>query len=364
LPCGVPLSGRIEETGRVRGWLPGPRLSRLLKAGDTLAYFGLGWLTWRFLDGELHWKLAVAAVGLGGAWLALTSLRMNHLFKTYFDVLSRLEVVIPSTLGAGLALFAVFDTHFLATRVLAGIELAAWGLLLHRYRSNRRHFVRQGHGPVPAGCWLSPPPDVLQPGDLILTSGLVAAGLRESVGHGESVVRARDGSPLSFTCRMDQGALLHGADEFLSGLRSRHGHYIVLRLREGLTREQGQRAEEIAREMIEENRAWCERANRRRGAIIARLPLPRSARDWLIRSWHASGYDWLGLFMGRLAPHRWTCIGACLELYRRLGVKTNPYGTGLLGFGTTLFDPIMPVRFLSDPAFRLLAAGTRPEQAA
>ena len=59
--------------------------------------------------------------------------------------------------------------------------------------------------------------------------------------------------------------------------------------------------------------------------------------------------------MGRLTQDRWTCIGACLELYRRLGVPTASYGTGLLGFGTTLFDPIMPVRFLSDPAFRLLS---------
>jgi hypothetical protein len=348
----------------MRGWFSGLRNYRLLKAGDTLAYLGLGWLTWRFVDDEIHWKLAVAAVGLSGAWLALTRLRMNHLFKTYFDVLSRLEVLVPLGFGVGLALFAVFDTHFLATRLLAGIELAAWGLLLLSYRSNRQHFVRQGHGPVPAGCWLSPPIDTLQPGDLVLTSGLVAAGLRESVGHGETVVPARDGSLLSFTCRMDQGALLHEVEEFLSGLRSRHGHYIVLRLREELTREQGQRAEQIARELIAENRAWCERANQRRRAVIARLPLPRSSKDWLIRSLRASGYDWLGLFMGRLAPHRWTCIGACLELYRRLGVRTNPYGTGLLGFGTTLFDPIMPVRFLSDPAFRLLATRAPPEPAA
>ena len=347
----------------MRGWLPGPRHYRLLKAGDTLAYLGLGWLTWRFVDHELPWKLAIGAAGLSGAWLALTSMRMDHLFKTYFDVLSRLEVVVPSSLGPGLALFAVFDTRFLATRVLAGIELAAWGLLLLRYRSNRRHFVRQGHGPVPAGCWLSPPADALRPGDLVLTSGMVAAGLRESVGHGETVVRSGDGALLSFTCRMDEGALLHGAERFLSGLRSRHGHYIVLRLSEGLTREQEQRAEAIAREMIAENRAWRDGANRRRRAVIARLPLPRSGKHWLVRRFHASGYDWLGLFMGRLAPHRWTCIGACLELYRRLGVRTNPYGTGLFGFGTTLFDPIMPVRFLSDPAFRLLVRRT-PDPAA
>ncbi len=57
---------------------------------------------------------------------------------------------------------------------------------------------------------------------------------------------------------------------------------------------------------------------------------------------------------GRRAPSHWTCIGACLELYSRLGVKTHHYGTGLLGLGTGLLDPIMPVRFLSDPAFVLL----------
>jgi hypothetical protein len=116
--------------------------------------------------------------------------------------------------------------------------------------------------------------------------------------------------------------------------------------------------------MIEENRAWCERANRRRRTVIARLQLLRSAKEWLIRRIHASGYDWLGLFTGRLAPHRWTCIGACPELHRRLGVRTNPYGTGLLGFGTILFDPIAPVRFLSDPAFRLATERTRPEPGA
>jgi hypothetical protein len=342
----------------------GPRHYRLLKAGDSLAYLGLAWLTWRFLDDEIHWKLALAAVGLSGAWLVLTAARMNHLFKTYFDVLSRLEVVVPFGVGVGLAGFAAFDTRFLATRIAAVALLTGWGLLWLRYRRNRRHFVRQGHGPVPEGCWVSPPAGALQPGDLILTSGLVAAGLRESVGHGETVVRTGDGALLSFTCRMDQGALLHGADEFLSGLRSRRGHYIVLRLREALTREQQQRAAEIAREMIAENHAWRDRTNRKRRAWIERLPLPRRAKDRLIRRWVASGYDWLGLFMGRLVEHRWTCIGACLELYHRLGVRTDPYGTGLLGFGTTLFDPIMPVRFLSDPAFRLLDVHSRPERPA
>jgi len=348
----------------VRRWSFGALPYSLLKAGDTLAYLGLGWLTWRFLDDELHWKLAAGAVVLSGAWLVLTLVRMNHLFKTYFDVLSRLEVVVPLSLGAGLSLFAAFDSNFLATRVVALVELAGWGLLFLRYRSNRRNFVRQGHGPLPVGCWLSPPVDALAPGDLILTSGMVAAGLRESVGHGETVVPGEGGALLAFTSLMDQGALLHPAPGLLDGLRQHRIHYIVLRLHGGLTHDQLQRAEQVAREMIAENRAWRDQANERRRRVILHLPLPRRAREWLLQKFHTSGYDWLGLFMGRLASERWTCIGACLELYRRLGVKTNPYGTGLLGFGTTLFDPIMPVRFLSDPAFRLLSSEAAPDRTA
>lgn len=327
---------------------------RLLKAGDTAAYLGLGWLTWRFLDDEIHWKLAAAAVILSGAWLALTFLRMSHLLKTYFDVVSRLEVLVPAALGIGLGVFALLDTTFLATRIAAAVAIAGWTLLVLRYRRNRAHFVRIGHGPMPEGCWVDPPADALRPGDLLLTSGMVAAGLREGVGHGETVVRVQDGSLWCFTCRMDQGAVLHPAPELLAGLRQRGIHYIVLRLREGLTREQAERAEAIVRSMIADNHAWAQRANRRRAAWIARLPLPAAARAWLLRKTHTEGYDWLGLFMGRLVYDRWTCIGACLELYRRLGIATNPYGTGLLGVGTTLFDPIMPVRFLSDPAFQLL----------
>ena len=333
---------------------------RLRKPGYTIAYLGLIWLSWRFLDGELHWRLAIGAAVLSGAWLALTSVRMNGLFTSYFDILSRLEFLVPFGLAVGLSLFAVLDTHLLATRVVAAIELVAWGVMFVLYRRNRRHFIRQGHGPVPKGCWVSPPADQLQPGDLILTSGRVATGLRESVGHGEMVLRTRDGSMMSFTSLMDRGTLVHGVEGFTSAQR-KAGHYIVLRLRESLTLEQVLRAEEIAREMIEENRSWAERANRRRRAIIARLPLPAAWTEGLTCALRASGYDWLGLFMGRLTEGRWTCIGACLELYRRLGVQTNAYGTGLLGFGTTLFDPIMPVRFLADPAFRLLSRETDPE---
>jgi hypothetical protein len=326
---------------------------RLLKAGDTCAYLALLWLTWRWIDDELHWRLAIGAIVLGAGWLTLTAARMNRLFTTYFDVLSRLEVVVPMALGVGLGAFALVHGHHWSVRTVAALEIAGWALLFLRYRRNRAHFVRQGHGPLPAGCWVSPPVELLEPGDLILTSGMVAAGLRETVGHGETVLGRRDGALVSFTSRMDRGAYLHAVAELTDGLRA-SGHYIVLRLHQGLAPADVERAQAIALEMIERNRRWAEATNRRREAFLARVPLPAAAKQRLRRALHTSGYDWLGLFMGRLTDDRWTCIGACLELYRQLGVRTAPYGTGLLGFGTTLFDPIMPVRFLSDPAFRLL----------
>ena len=127
--------------------------------------------------------------------------------------------------------------HLPAVRLAASAEILAWAVLFALYRRNRSRFVRQGHGPVPAGCWVSPPVELLEPGDLILASGMVAARLHESVGHGETVLGAREGSLVSFTSRMDRGAHLHEVTELTSALRG-SGHYIVLRLRQGLTPEQ------------------------------------------------------------------------------------------------------------------------------
>lgn len=330
-----------------------PVYRRVLKAADGTAYLALVWLTWRFFDDGSHWSVPVGAAAISGCWLLVTFLRTRHLLKTYFDVLSRIEFILPAVLGIALSLLALLLGGPGGLRAVAVGELAAWVTLCLVYRRNRRRYVREGHGPLPTGCWISPPAEALRPGDLILTSGRVAEGLRESVGHGETVVLRGDGALESFSSYMDQGAVLHPVAEYTSDLR-RHGHYIVLRLRSALTDAQVRRAEAIAGEMIEENRRWRDATNQRRRRVLGRLPLTARARERLIAFGHSSGYDWVGLFMGRLAPHRWTCIGACLELYRRLGIRTDDYGTGLLGFGTTLLDPIMPVRFLSDPAFRVL----------
>src|SRR5262245_15882416 len=105
-----PYPSAKQEQRRVLDRLSG---YRWLKAGDTLAYLGLGWLSWRFVDGEIHESHVLVAALLSGAWLVLTRLRMGHLLKTYFDVVSRLEVIVPAALGIALAAFALVRTELL-----------------------------------------------------------------------------------------------------------------------------------------------------------------------------------------------------------------------------------------------------------
>jgi hypothetical protein len=258
---------------------------RLLKTADVTFYVGLIWLTWRLLDDELHWSVPIGCIVLSGGWLALTFVRMRHLLKTYFDILSRLEFMLPAAVGVALAAFACLEAQLVGVRAVAALELAGWALLLLSYRRNRKRYVRQGHGPLPAGCWISPPAEWLLPGDLILTSGLVAAGLRESVGHGETVVRTRIGALQSFSSYMDKGTVLHPVAAYTAFVRE-HGHYVVLRLRSALTPEQTLRAEEIAHAMLLENQRWRDAVNERRRRILERLPLPRRWRAALISATH------------------------------------------------------------------------------
>jgi len=129
------LHGCPPGRGRPDACEPGLRTAslRLLKAGDTVAYLAWAGSTWRFLDDEIHWKLAVAAVGLSGAWLALTSVRMNHLLKTYFErpVPARESSWFRSASAPGLRALCCLRRRFLATTpVLAGNRDGSLRLLL------------------------------------------------------------------------------------------------------------------------------------------------------------------------------------------------------------------------------------------
>ncbi|MBA4079038.1 MAG: hypothetical protein C0508_28670, partial [Cyanobacteria bacterium PR.023] len=80
----------------------------LVKAINTVCYFSLIWLTYKFLSHQLDWQLSGGCVLVSGAWLILTRIKVDHLLQTYFDVLSRIELQLPVVLGLSLSLLALF----------------------------------------------------------------------------------------------------------------------------------------------------------------------------------------------------------------------------------------------------------------
>ncbi len=325
----------------------------LIKAANTVGYFSLVYLTWRFLTHHLDWQLSTGCVVISGSWLALTRIKVDHLLQTYFDVLSRIELELPVLLGISTSVVALF-AHALhpIMHVLALAEIAGWTWIFFLFKANQALFKKQGYGPVPIQTWVDPPASVLKPCDLILTSGNVAKGLHETVGHAEVVLKMPDGKMMLLSSNMDKGANLHPLEEVTGP--SYKGHYVALHLATPMTESKEREAAEIAVQLVQANKQWAEKENAKLSAVINWLPLPQSTKASLRKTLHVTGYDWFGMFMGRVAKDHWTCIGAALELYHRMGITTNQYGTGLFGFGTTLFDPILPVRFLADPAFDLI----------
>jgi hypothetical protein len=325
----------------------------LVKAANTVGYFFLLHLTWRFFTHRLDWQLSTGCVVLSGCWLVLTRIKVDHLLQTYFDVLSRIELQLPVVLGIVLSIVALIaHAYHPIVHVIAVGEMAFWVWMWTLYRRNKAKFKEQGYGPVPLNTWVNPPADALQAGDLILTSGNIAKELHESVGHAEMVLTMPDGRKMLFSSYMDKGTCFHPIEE-LTGPTYK-GHYIGLHLKQPWTAEQAATATQIAESMVALDKQWAAEENLRVSHRVDILPISEDWKAKLRKLFHASGYDWFGTFMGRVADNRWTCIGACVELYQRMGVPINHYGTGLLGVGTTIFDPILPVRFLADPAFELI----------
>ncbi len=326
---------------------------RLRKLTSTGAYLILIWLTWEWFQGDTAWTFSLGCTMVSGMWLALTFFELRNLFSTYFDILSRLKILIPIALGTTLAVLSLWFAGPHELKFFAGLELAAWLVIYVKYRFNRKQYIKQGHGPLPKGTWVNPPVEVIQEFDLVLTSGNIARRLREAVGHGEVAVRMEDGELYLLSSYMEAGTVFEKARVVTDKLL-RNNHYVVLRPTGSFDQDQRRATPHLTRILIEQNRLYKEKAQEKRTRFVNALPLPRSLKSWLIKKYPVTGYDWTGLLIGQTHRDHWTCVGLCLELYHRLGYKTNQYGTGLLGLGTGFFDPIMPVRFLADPAFRIL----------
>jgi hypothetical protein len=264
---------------------------RLLKTSIALMQIAFVWLSYRILTGQLDSAVASAALVVSGFWLGLTALRLRSLLRTYFDHLSRLQVLVPTVVGTLLAGLAIFAGNHVLFSALAAAELLGWLLVFIDYRRNRANYIIQGHGPMPKDAWMNPDPAALQPGDLILTSGRMAARLHDTVGHAEVVIRAQDGRLHAFSAYMENGAVIHRLESVTSKLRSHKVHYIALRLRKPLTEEQLCKAPVVAMHLLALNAAWRDKTNRRRERLLNSIPMPKGLRSWLLKKTHASGYD-------------------------------------------------------------------------
>lgn len=325
---------------------------RLWKTLTSASYLTMIWLTVHFLRGGFDTQFAVGCLVVSAMWLVLTRVEMTHLLRTYFDILSRLQVIVPFVTGVVLAGLAFVSSAHPLVRAGAIVLVVCWELVFVQYERNKALYKTQGHGPLPKGTKVRPPAAMLTPGCLILTSGRIATKLHESVGHGELVLRI-GGKMIAFSSYMEQGCVINPL-ETVASENSSHGHYIALRPRQAWDEGDIELGEQLALRMHEQNQEYIARTRALRDKIIGHLPLPKSAKDRIKGKLPITGYDWFGLFTGRRAPDNWTCIGACMELLWRIGKPTRWYGTGLLGLGTGLLDPIMPDRFITDPAFELI----------
>lgn len=324
-------------------------LHRMSKNVNVIAYCALSVVTVLLVAGQLALSIDEGAIIVGGIWLIVTELDYRSLLRTYLFITSRLRVVVPLLFGAGLCVVALSGGSILIDCIAAGQLLAWLGLFLAFRRNGKLLYFKEGYGPLPRGAMIDPPVEMLRPGDLILTNGRNFGGVakiaHEGVGHGEVVLRSPDGALCTLTSLMAKGALIQPVETV--AVQKAHGHFIVLRLAgQPFTSDDEKIAWDLAQKMVAENQRYKARANARLDRLFAALPA--RLRNVAAHRVQVTGYDFAGLVFSRLAPDKWTCIGACLELYRRMAIDMRPYG-GIFGLGT-----IMPIGTLELSAFELL----------
>ncbi len=332
---------------------------RLLKIAHSFSYLGLIVLTWRFahhhaFDGQFSTGCAI----ISGLWLAITLFELRTCLHTYYDSVSRLELVIPTIIGVTLSVIVFFTPGAWLLKLVAAALLGSWAFVFLQYQLHKKQYLRTGKQRwLPAATWLNPPAEAMQPGDLMLTYGRFAKAAGDPLGHGEKIIRGPQGKLWALSSYMQQGVVLQPIEQ-VANARASAGMYVILRLVEPLSERKMSVGWEIANFMLEENDRWRKAQQAARDRFFSHLApfLPAALLTKLTTKFRVTGYDWSGLFIGAQSQAHWTCIACCEEWDERLSLPTIRQGTGLLGLGTGLFDPIMPVRFLNDKAYRLLVA--------
>ena len=343
---------------------------RAIKILHGLARASMLGLLLAWLLGGFGWTLSAGCLLVSGVWFVLTLMSSKYYLNSYAEITSRIEVLSRVWMGFVLTGIVFWKHQALVWVLLGGINLLAWSAMYTKYRVNKRRYEMEGHGPVPVGTWMSPPIEVIREGDMLLSGGgkMDMAALTEAaVGHGELVVRnPQTGELCCLSSYMAKGTVLNPLSKIVH-IYSTRGHFLVVRPAEPLDDRQNRLLWDVAQIMLAQNARAKETSKARCNKVLSLLPssargalgtiynvLPAKIQSQLTLILGINGYDVRGLISGRRASDRWTCIGACMELYMRVGVPIQDYGVGFLGLGTGWLDPILPVRFLYDPALRVL----------
>ncbi len=339
----------------------------IIKLVTGLSYLWLLRLTWLWFHGQLDGPFAEGCLVISALWLGLTVVNLRKRLQAFYDNFARLSVLVPIWLGLIISLVGFLFAPSLTLHVVASILAIGWGGVYLLYRHTRDKYIKAGHGLLPEGAWLNPPPEAYEDGDITLTAGFVATDLKNSVGHGEVTVVDYSTSPgtlYSFSSYMGTGAIINKLTDIANPERE-SGLYIVLRPRSPLSLAQKLSGYPLAQSMCEENVAWRDKTQARVDWWFDHLPFKQTAFMLKLRQkCHVSGYDWLGLITGRVPNDHWICIVAALEHSRRRAIKTARYGLGALGLGTGWFDATNPDYVLSDPHYRLLTTADQKNWAA
>jgi hypothetical protein len=323
---------------------------RFWKTAKAVANLLMLYLSWRWFVHGFDLDVGAGALVLSGMWLTLTLAQMGFLMRSYATILSRLQLHLPLWFGLGLALAAYATAPNRLVEALSQCCLVGWTYVYLRYREEKVRYQKQGHGVLPRGIMINPPAEMLPPGAILLMTGIPEA-FGEAAGHGEIVIPDGD-RKWAFSTYMKYGVVLNPLEEVLPR-RAKRGITVARVPVVPWTEEQCKHSLLQARVMLRQNKEYVVRARARRQKFLDCLPLPAVLTERLNCIMPVTGYDWFGLLLGRTKLNRWTCIGSVQELLWRMGITLDQYfGTGLLGAGTSILDPIMPARFFNLKCYR------------
>jgi hypothetical protein len=300
-------------------------------------------------------------VGISLAWLKLGATAFRGYKQAFEDRLMRRLVQIPLVVGSTVAVagFAVsIASGGVFTSLLALVAMGCWLAVYMRLNDQSMLYDTVGSGYLAKSVWLNPPIEVIPDGALILTDGRMARRAKNSVGHSELVVRDEKGKLQVASSYIETGVVMHTLRAFIAVERKSKENYIVLVPREPLTEAQSAKLFATAEQVLQANKLWRDRENERRTWLFNKLPVPAKWRAWLFKYAMSQGYDPLGKYWGGERKDRYTCMAHNLHLLRAAGVPVGSYGTGAFGL-VGEFNPLVPVRLMHDPAYRVLTVGDR-----